>query len=88
MLREFYGITEEQLLAWLRTAQEDLARGAPVTSFSNESGASTTQLTEPPTIRIAKLQRALYETDPVRYAVFACAGQNRTRPNFASLSGC
>lgn len=79
---EFYGCTEEQLLDWLHDAQKALATGKTMTSFSNEAGSSSFLMNLTPEQRIRKLQRALYEIDNTRYAIFEAADQSFAAPVF------
>lgn len=83
MLREFYGWSESQLLDALNQAQQALAAGITLVSGSAGDINGAGQMSYSPRERITALQRALFELDPNRYAIFSAAGQNRTRIVFS-----
>jgi len=79
----FYGWSESDLLAALRAAQEDYARGRVIVGAGAGDVSSTSVAERSALQRITALQRALYEFDPVTYAQFATVGRNQVIAAFA-----
>ena len=84
--REFFGWSEPDLLTALRDAQIALAAGTTITTAGSGDVNASSLANYSPRERIQSIQRALYELNNERYAIFAAAGQNRTRSVFNSSS--
>lgn len=77
-LTDFWGWTADELLAALKAAQKDLASGSSTISASAGDVATQKMITNPARVRIAALQKALYELDPDTYADFQDVGCSTT----------
>jgi len=81
-LTDFYGWTEAELLAGLKSAQNDLSRGKILVSTGAGDINSASQLTNNAKERLRMFQRALYELDPTTYAAFDLVGHSQTTAVF------
>lgn len=86
MLLDFFGWTESELLAALKSAQQDLANGTMIAGVGAGDINKSNQIQSLARERIQNLQRALYELDPDKYDLFEHAAANRSCPVFNSSS--
>ena len=82
-LTTFYGWTEAQLLAALRSAQNDFAKGAAIISTGSGDVNTAKAIQHSAKERIFEIQQALYELDSTTYAAFASVGFNQTVARFS-----
>jgi hypothetical protein len=79
VLNVFYGWSRDDLLAALRKAQEEIAKGKTIVSTGSDGISAGFQQSYSPEVRLSMIRRALYELDPVEFCLFGASGQNRTR---------
>lgn len=74
----FSTFSTSEVLAALRSAEEDLASGSAIIAAGSGDVNSQRAIQQNITQRIARLQYSLYQRDPVTYAHFIMAMQNKS----------